>query len=256
MIDWLALLARLGVTDAEPALETLQRLQRQALLSLPFENLDIHLGRPILLDHTAIYLKIVVGDRGGFCYELNECFYQCLKALGYDIDRLEGRVVIGGPGAPFDHQCALVRLDGVRWWVDIGFGDSTLVPLDLDRRDEQTDGRSRFKIEEAEGFFEISRQMEPGKWTKMLKLNSAPQDWDRFADRCQWQQHAPDSAFVRKRVCTRATETGRITLAGNTLKRVDRKTVETPVEEDRYTAILAKHFGMTLVAPTWTKPQA
>ena len=51
MIDWLALLARLGVTDAEPALETLQRLQRQALLSLPFENLDIHLGRPILLDH-------------------------------------------------------------------------------------------------------------------------------------------------------------------------------------------------------------
>ncbi|MDP6982604.1 MAG: hypothetical protein QGG05_05915, partial [Candidatus Latescibacteria bacterium] len=61
---------------------------------------------------------------------------------------------------------------------------------------------------------------------------------------------------VRKRVCTRATETGRITLAGNTLKHVDRKTVEIPVEEDRYTAILAKHFGMTLVAPTWTKPQA
>jgi len=139
MIDWLVLLARLGVTDAEPTLETLQRLQRQALLSFPFENLDIHLGRPILLDHTAIYLKIVVGDRGGFCYELNECFYQCLKALGYDIDRLEGRVVIGGPGAPFDHQCALVRLDGVRWWVDIGFGDSTLVPRRL-LRDLPPDG--------------------------------------------------------------------------------------------------------------------
>ena len=256
MIDWLKLLGRIDVTDtAPPTLQTLRQLQRQALLPLPFENLDIHLGRRIQLDHKAVYEKIVVGDRGGFCYELNECFYQCLTALGYDIDRLEGRVVIGGPGAPFDHQCALVRLDGVRWWVDIGFGDSTLVPLDLDDRAEQTDGRSLYRIDESDEFLEISRQFEAGKWTKVLQLNLTPQSWEGFADRCQWQQNAADSAFVRKRVCTRATETGRITLAGNMLKNVDADTVETAVEESDYAAVLAEHFGMTLDAPVWSRPQ-
>jgi N-hydroxyarylamine O-acetyltransferase len=90
MIDWLNLLGRIGVTDTAPTVQTLQQLQRQALLTLPFENLDIHLGRPIFLDHASIHEKIVVGDRGGFCYELNECFSQCLNAMRYDIERLEG----------------------------------------------------------------------------------------------------------------------------------------------------------------------
>ena len=126
MIDWLNLLGRIGVTDTAPTVQTLQQLQRQALLTLPFENLDIHLGRPIFLDHASIHEKIVVCDRGGFCYELNECFSQCLNAMRYDIERLEGRVVIGGPGAPSIINARSLRLDGVRWWVDVGFGDSTL----------------------------------------------------------------------------------------------------------------------------------
>lgn len=127
-MNWLKLLDRIGATSTRANLETLVHLQRQALLALLFENLDIHLARVIRLDHDSLYRKIVAGDRGGFCYELNECFYQCLAAMGYMVERLEARVELGGPGDAFDHQCSLVHLDGARWLADIGFGDSSASP--------------------------------------------------------------------------------------------------------------------------------
>lgn len=127
-MNWLKLLDRIGATSTRANLETLVHLQRQALLALLFENLDIHLARVIRLDHDSLYRKIVAGDRGGFCYELNECFYQCLAAMGYMVERLEARVELGGPGGAFDHQCSLVHLDGARWLADIGFGDSSASP--------------------------------------------------------------------------------------------------------------------------------
>jgi N-hydroxyarylamine O-acetyltransferase len=75
-----------------------------------------------------------------------------------------------------------------------------------------------------------------------------------FADRCQWQQDSANSAFVRKRVCTRATQSGRITLAGNTLKCVEGETVEIAIEEGKYAAVLTEHFGMTMGNPTGIRP--
>ncbi len=145
-MNWLKLLDRIGATPTRADLETLVHLQRQSLLALPFENLDIHLARVIRLDHDSLYRKIVAGDRGGFCYELNECFYQCLVAMGYMVERLEARVELGGPGGAFDHQCSLVHLDGARWLADIGFGDSSMRPLCLEHGDAQTDGQSWFSL--------------------------------------------------------------------------------------------------------------
>ena len=69
-LNWLKLLDRIGVEESEPDHSTLSQLQYRALLTLTFENIDIHLGRPILLNYDAVYAKIVTGDRGGFCYEL------------------------------------------------------------------------------------------------------------------------------------------------------------------------------------------
>ena len=63
-LNWLSLLDRIGAQSTGANLDTLVHLQRQALLTLPFENLDIHLGRPIHLDPEAAYLKIIAGDRG------------------------------------------------------------------------------------------------------------------------------------------------------------------------------------------------
>ncbi len=55
--------------------ETLRGLQRAHMLSGPFENLDIiTLRRPIQLNEQALWDKIIIHRRGGFCYELNGLF--------------------------------------------------------------------------------------------------------------------------------------------------------------------------------------
>ena len=253
-MNWLSVLERIGAKSTEATLETLKHIQWQALLVLPFENLDIHLGRRISLDLEALYRKIVVNGRGGFCYELNECFYQCLAAMGYEVERLEGRVELGGAGAPFDHQCTLVRLDGNRWMADIGMGDSTMSPLRLDDDEPQTDGRSWFRVAKRDGFLEVFRQFDPGEWSKMLILNLKPQPWESFADRCHWHQTAPESVFVHKRMCTLATESGRISLSGNTLKEIGEEASERHISEPEYPAVLHERFGISLTSPSWRQP--
>src|SRR5262249_9039065 len=62
------------------------------MLSVPFENLDIHLGRPIVLDDDVFFDKIVERRRGGFCYELNGLFAALLRELGFDVTMLSAGV--------------------------------------------------------------------------------------------------------------------------------------------------------------------
>ena len=67
----------------KPSLKTLANLQKQHLLHIPFENLDIAAGVPIELDINRIYKKVIMNKRGGFCYELNRLFCELLTQLGF-----------------------------------------------------------------------------------------------------------------------------------------------------------------------------
>jgi N-hydroxyarylamine O-acetyltransferase len=97
----------------EPILPTLQALHQVHLLAVPFENLDISLGRAIVLDEASLWTKIVEHHRGGFCYELNGLFAQLLRALGFQVDLLSAAVAreTGGFGPEFDHLTLLVHLE-------------------------------------------------------------------------------------------------------------------------------------------------
>src|SRR6185503_7138122 len=116
-----------------PAAATLRALQVAHLLTVPFENLSIHAGQPILLDDDSLFTKIVTNRRGGFCYEANGLFAARLRALGFDVQMLSASVAneAGEFGADFDHMTLMVQL-AQRWLVDVGFGDSFLEPLLLD----------------------------------------------------------------------------------------------------------------------------
>src|SRR2546427_10996750 len=95
-----------------PTVEVLRKLQRGHMLSVPFENLDIHLGRPIIQSGNAFYDKIVKHRRGGFCYELNGSFASLLKKLGFKVSMLSAGVARRGGGfsPDFDHMTLLVQL--------------------------------------------------------------------------------------------------------------------------------------------------
>ena len=87
-------LRRIGIEEKEiePTLENLKLLQRRHLLNVPFENLDIHWKRPILLDSDNFYEKVVNKKRGGFCYELNGLFNELLKEIGFQTKIISARV--------------------------------------------------------------------------------------------------------------------------------------------------------------------
>lgn len=152
MVDVGAYLERIGLDGKpEPEAGTLRELHRAHLLAVPFENLDIHLGRRIVLDVAALERKIVGERRGGFCYELNGAFSALLGAIGYQVSLLEARVRKAdgsGFGPPFDHLLLRVRCPGSpqEWLADVGFGDSYLEPLRMVVGPEQADPTGRLTL--------------------------------------------------------------------------------------------------------------
>jgi N-hydroxyarylamine O-acetyltransferase len=160
-----AYLARIGATrppQADPA--TLRELQLRHLLTVPFENLSIHLGEPILLEPEALVDKLVQRRRGGFCYELNGAFATLLAALGFRVTLLATRVFgPSGLGPPFDHLALRVDLDSSgSWLVDVGFGHHSHYPLRLDTRTDQADPGGTFQVADtADGDLDVIRDGQP-----------------------------------------------------------------------------------------------
>jgi len=111
-------------------LATLQRAHR---LSIPFENLDVILGRGIAIDSARVFGKLVIGKRGGYCFEHNRLFGDALDALGFTARPLLGRVWINRPEAIPNrtHTLSLVTIDGQDWIADTGFGGSFCPPMPL-----------------------------------------------------------------------------------------------------------------------------
>ena len=103
-----------------PTLEVLSKLQLAHLMTVPFENLDIHTNTKIDLNH--LFDKIVTRNRGGFCYELNGLFYELLTETGFAVKMVSARVHDGkGDFSPeFDHMALIVNLDNENYLV-MGF---------------------------------------------------------------------------------------------------------------------------------------
>jgi N-hydroxyarylamine O-acetyltransferase len=118
-----------GVDEA-----TLRQLQAAHVGRVPYETLDIVLGRPPGIDPIASVRRIV-GGRGGYCYHLNGAFSALLAWLGVDVTRhLAGVQRRGGdaPGPNGNHLGLTVRTqDGRAWLVDVGLGDGPAEPLPL-----------------------------------------------------------------------------------------------------------------------------
>jgi N-hydroxyarylamine O-acetyltransferase len=209
-----AYLARIGAARPErPDAASLRQLQHRHLLTVPFENLSIHLGEPILLDGKALHDKLVGRRRGGFCYELNGAFAILLSTLGFKVTRLAARVHNpAGLGPLFAHLALRVETPEP-WLVDVGFGKFSSYPLRVDTRDDQPDPGGTFRVVPAgDGDLDVLRDGEP-----QYRVEARPRDLDDFEPTCWWQQTSPKSHFTQSLVCSLLTEDGRVTLSGATL---------------------------------------
>src|SRR5262249_21865966 len=138
-----AYLNRIGYRGARNVdLETLIALHRAHLSTIPYENLDIALGRTLSLDEAAIYAKLVTARRGGWCYEMTGLFAWALEELGFPVTRLASKVGGQTPDAEDGaHLVLLVELDRP-YLADVGFGNGLLDPIPLEVGAYQQDFRT------------------------------------------------------------------------------------------------------------------
>lgn len=244
----------------EPTLQTLRALHEAHLLAVPFENLSIHYGQPIVLQEEALFDKIVRQSRGGFCYELNGLFAWLLRQLGFQVTMLSAGVFnpAGMPGPEFDHLALLVhQLSGADWLADVGFGDSFRLPLRFEAELEQTeeDGRA-YRLrrptpessEDQQPDYWSLQQRSEDRWESQYRFTLQPRELLDFNEMCHFQQTSPASHFTWSRICSLATPEGRISLSDLRLITTGgrEKTEQALASEDAYASALAEYFNVTL----------
>lgn len=243
---------RIGWSGATaPTLDTLGSLLRAHNHNVPFENLDIQLGNTLTTKIEDAYDKIVVGSRGGWCYEQNGLFGWALSQIGFDVRRIAASVMRAhrGPESHADHLTLLVSLpnDDARWFVDAGFGGSLLQPIELKERAYH---HAPFTV----GL----RQLDDKYWQFWENLGADEVSFD-FEDvladesalsaRCQYLQTSPESGFVQNFVCQLRRPDAHIVLRGRVFSTVtsEGKTKRLLDSADELVATLRDEFKM--IAP-------
>lgn len=206
-----AYLARIGFTGTPRVdLGTLTRIQRGHMLTIPYENLDVQLGRTVGFDLDAQLDKLVVRRRGGWCYEMNGVLGWALGELGFRVTRLAGAVARAmlGDAQVGNHLVLRVDLEGQAdpaddgaYLVDVGFGDCPLAPVPLRPHAFH------------HGFLDMRLEPIGGQWWRLhshargaapsFDVNMDPALTARLAPMCTRLQMDPASPFVQNVVCMR-----------------------------------------------------
>ena len=243
-------LDRIGLerNGRSPDLAFLRELQVAHLVAVPFENLDVFRRSGVTTDLAWSLPKVVERRRGGWCFELNGAFGWLLRELGYTVDYVSCQVYgTDGWGPPLDHCGLVVHLDGERWFVDVGFGDCCMVPVPIVGGEHAAVPRDvRFTIDGER--FRIEERGLDGSWRDSLQGHFEPRTLADFTPRSEFLQTEPGLSWTERSFATRATaaDGSRVTLRNGVFRvREGRgEFVDTPVSDEDYDALMAKHFDL------------
>ena len=184
-------------------------VQRHHRLAIPFENLDVKLGRGIAINSAAVFAKLVTAGRGGYCFEHNRLFGDALAALGFDARPLLARVWLDATEpAPLNHAVSLVTVGGEPWLADAGFGGSYSPPMPLvDGAEAVAPDDARFRLRrdaelgwmlERDGAAATTDGRGAGEgWRRQYSFTTAPVSAADLATGNEWACGSPDSRFTR-----------------------------------------------------------
>jgi N-hydroxyarylamine O-acetyltransferase len=245
-------LHRIGIdTVSGPDLETLRLLHRAHLRTVPFENLDIRRGHPLVLNEQALFDKIVARRRGGICYEQNVLFRAMLRTMGFCVNLVSAEVGLGEGefGPPFDHVALLVVVGQQLLLADVGFGDSFLDPLFMGHEGEQLQDTASYEVQRDGAWHVVTKILLNERTPETLfRFQTQPRRVSDFEKMFLYHQTSTESHFTRKDVCSRATESGRMTISGDHLIETNlgirQVTVLADAEQRR--RALEAHFGISL----------
>ena len=248
-----AYLERIGIfEELAPTKENLRRIQTAHLRAVPYENLDILLGKPISLEKNALYEKIVVNRRGGYCFEVNELLGHLLRDLGYEVTDLFGRFLRGETGVPMRrHHVLMVKCidDEVPYIADVGVGTgSPNMPMRMTVGEKVQDGVITYRFGRHDFFGWVLEDRKNDELGPVYSFTEEPQAPIDFLATSFWCEHAEESIFNKGAMVSLRTETGRRTIDADEARIFDGNEVtvlplETWAEKDR---ILREWFGIVL----------
>jgi N-hydroxyarylamine O-acetyltransferase len=249
-LDLSAYLRRIDyASEKTPTAQTLARLHRAHLAAIPFENLDIVLGRGVDVELDSVQGKLVHRRRGGYCYEHALLFAAVLERLGYAVDRLLARV--GGdierPRAR-THMALQVRAGAERWLADVGFGSGLLEPLSFNTAGAHTQGGWTFELSPTGAGGWQLRERQGQDWVTRYSLDEQRLHPADVVMANHFTSTYPHSPFVGQLVVVRRDADSTRQLIGRrlTITLPDQSTDERRLSEREFADTLHETFGLSL----------
>lgn len=235
-----------------PSLEVLKGIQSAQAYSIPFENFDISLNAPILLEFQNLFDKLVNRRRGGYCYEVNGLLHFALQSIGFNEHLSLARLMDQDGNLLPDsvHMVIVVELEQ-RWLVDAGWGGGFVYPICLDTPVEQ----HGCKVEHNNGEYTLFNQVRKEEWIKLYQFNMEKRPLECFQERNLFHQQSTRSPFAKERICELPTKEGYELIKGNLYIKKDNlgKSEISLKNDSEYRRILSQIFGLNLEVnlPVW-----
>jgi N-hydroxyarylamine O-acetyltransferase len=245
-----AYLDRIGLAAAPaPTAKGLAELHLAHATHIPFENLDVLLGRPIRLDPASLHQKLVRNRRGGYCFEQNLLFADVLEMLGFRVTKLAARVRYRANNKLLPRTHMLLRLDveGESWIADVGFGGSgPLLPLRLVAGVEQPQYYSTYRLVAEAGSW-VLQARRAGDWEDFYVFTLEPQHDVDYEVASYYVSTHSDSPFTRTLAAQKPTPEARYILRNRelTIERADGAESRI-VTEGELAGVLETLFGLSL----------
>jgi len=253
-LDLPAYLQRIDyVGELRPNLAVLQALHLAHATHIPFENLDILLGRPIRLDLASLQAKLVSERRGGYCFEQNLLFSTVLSRLGFAVTNLAARVRYRTTAVlPRTHMLLLVDLHGERWIADVGFGaEGLLLPIAMKSSREVRHFAWNYRLVEEDGLW-VLQSRRGSAWMDLYAFSLEPQQPADYEMANHFVSTHPSSRFVQTLSAQRLSPEVRHVLRDRELLEDlgDKQTVRMLADADELIAVLKHTFGLEFPAGT------
>ena len=227
----------------------LKKLQFAHCTTVPYENLDILRQIPLSLEPEALYEKVVVQGKGGFCFELNGLFAWLLEQLGYKVTEYAARYLRGESSIPMRrHRVMKVEaIDGV-WICDVGIGEvCPRYPVQLVEGLEQPQFDECYRLDKDPFLGWVLMDLHHGQWRQFYSFTEEPQLMvDYIAPTFYCEKH-PDSPFIRAPMLAIKTSDGRIAIDADQFSVYENGTVtRRTYTNDEYPVLLDRYFGIRL----------
>lgn len=232
----------------------LDRLIAAQLQRVPFENIDVLLQRPILLDADAVFAKVVERGRGGYCFEINSLFARLLLSVGYQVTLLAARVRWGlacdAATTMLSHLLLRVELSDGSYIVDAGFGGPTPpCALPLQGRVGLVDCPYQLLAPGSDEDLYQLQALQDGQWQTMYQFDLQPQRWVDYIARSWYTSTHPASIFLSTLMCARSSGDLRLSLGNRNFSRryTDGRVEQQSIESVAQLLDLLRHeFGLRL----------